>query len=128
VRDCERRLCDSEQVAATENDFARLREFASRGVVVTSRSADPAFDFVSRYVAPAFGIDEDPVTGSTHFALAPFWSRRLQKQTFTARQVSERGGLLRVVDGNRVRLGGQAVTCSEASCSREDWGFSGASC
>jgi PhzF family phenazine biosynthesis protein len=104
-------LADEAAVRRVQPNFARLREFAARGVVVTSRSADPAFDFVSRYFAPAFGIDEDPVTGSTHCALAPFWSRRLQKQAFTARQISERGGLLRVVlDGDRVRLGGQAVT------------------
>jgi PhzF family phenazine biosynthesis protein len=104
-------LADEAAVRRVQPDFARLRTFAARGVVVTSRSADPAFDFVSRYFAPAFGIDEDPVTGSTHCALAPFWSRRLQKQTFAARQISRRGGALRVtLDGDRVRLGGQAVT------------------
>jgi PhzF family phenazine biosynthesis protein len=104
-------LADEAAVRGVRPDFARLRRFAARGVLVTSRSADPAFDFVSRYFAPAFGIDEDPVTGSTHCALAPFWSRRLQKQTFLARQVSERGGVLKVaLDGDRVRIGGQAVT------------------
>ena len=104
-------LADEAAVRRVQPDFSRLRQFAARGVVVTSRSADPAFDFVSRYFAPAFGIDEDPVTGSTHCALAPFWSPRLEKKTFMARQISERGGVLKVaLDGNRARLGGQAVT------------------
>jgi PhzF family phenazine biosynthesis protein len=104
-------LDDEAAVRRVQPDFSRLRQFAARGVVVTSRSADPAFDFVSRYFAPAFGIDEDPVTGSTHCALAPFWSRRLRQQTFLARQISGRGGVLKVaLDGDRVRLGGQAVT------------------
>jgi PhzF family phenazine biosynthesis protein len=104
-------LADEAAVRAVRPDFTRLRAFESRGVLVTSRSADPVFDFVSRYFAPAFGIDEDPVTGSTHCALAPFWSRRLNKRTFVARQISERGGVLHVtLDGDRVRLRGQAVT------------------
>jgi len=103
---------DSEAtVRAIRPDFAGLAKLGTRGVVVTSRSADPGFDFVSRYFAPAFGIDEDPVTGSTHCALAPFWSRQLGKATFLARQVSARGGVLKVeVAGDRVRIGGQAVT------------------
>jgi predicted PhzF superfamily epimerase YddE/YHI9 len=104
-------IADEDAVRAVRPDFARLRQFDSRGVIVTSRAADPAFDFVSRYFAPAFGIDEDPVTGSTHCALAPFWSRRLNKPALVARQVSERGGVLRVtLKGGRVRIAGQAVT------------------
>ncbi|MGH9349386.1 MAG: PhzF family phenazine biosynthesis protein, partial [Vicinamibacterales bacterium] len=79
--------------------------------IVTSRSANPDFDFVSRFFAPGAGIDEDPVTGSSHCCLAPFWSRRLKKNRFMARQVSARGGVLQVqMHGDRVRLGGQAVT------------------
>ena len=79
--------------------------------MITSRADDPGIDFVSRYFAPAFGIDEDPATGSTHCALGPFWSRRLNKRSFVARQISARGGTLMVtLDGDRVRLGGQAVT------------------
>jgi PhzF family phenazine biosynthesis protein len=98
-------------VRAVLPDFRRLAAIPSRGAVVTSRSADPAFDFVSRYFAPAFGIDEDPVTGSTHCCLAPFWSQRLGKTSFRARQLSARGGVLHVeLAGARVRLGGQAVT------------------
>ena len=79
--------------------------------MVTSRASEPGVDFVSRYFAPAFGIDEDPVTGSTHCCLGPFWSRRMNKRTFIARQVSERGGTLKVtLADERVHLGGQAVT------------------
>ena len=98
-------------VRAVAPDFRRLAAIPGRGAVVTSRAADPTFDFVSRYFAPAFGIDEDPVTGSTHCCLAPFWSARLGKTSFRARQLSARGGALHVeLAGNRVRLGGQAVT------------------
>jgi PhzF family phenazine biosynthesis protein len=96
-------------------DFARMKKLGGRGVIVTSRSADSDFDFVSRFFAPASGIDEDPVTGSAHCCLAPFWSRRLKKSSFRARQVSARGGELKVdLEGNRVRLGGQAVTVLRA--------------
>jgi PhzF family phenazine biosynthesis protein len=92
-------------------DFARLRTISARGVITTSLSATPGCDFVSRFFAPGSGIDEDPVTGSAHCCLAPFWSRRLNKTRFLARQVSPRGGVLKVeLAGNRVRLGGQAVT------------------
>ena len=92
-------------------DLRFLAKLGTRGVVVTSRSSDPGFDFVSRYFAPAFGIDEDPVTGSTHCALVPFWSRQLGKTTFLARQLSARGGVLKLeLAGDRVRIGGQAVT------------------
>jgi PhzF family phenazine biosynthesis protein len=98
-------------VRAVQPDFRRLAAIPGRGAVVTSRAADPAFDFVSRYFAPGFGIDEDPVTGSTHCCLAPFWSQRLGKTKFRARQLSLRGGVLHVeLKGERVRLGGQAVT------------------
>lgn len=92
-------------------DFSALRRMKARGVIVTSRSAAPDFDFVSRFFAPAVGIDEDPVTGSSHCCLAPFWSRRLGRDRFLARQLSSRGGTLRVeLVGDRVHLGGQAVT------------------
>jgi PhzF family phenazine biosynthesis protein len=106
---------DEATVRGLRPDFNRLRLLKARGVIVTSRSTDPAFDFVSRYFAPAFGIDEDPATGSTHCCLAEFWSRRLGKKTFQARQLSERGGVIKaVVDGDRVRLLGQAVTVLRA--------------
>jgi PhzF family phenazine biosynthesis protein len=98
-------------VRAVRPDFRKLGAIPGRGAVVTSRAADPEYDFVSRYFAPGFGIDEDPVTGSTHCCLAPFWSERLGKTSFRARQLSARGGVLHVeLRGERVRLGGQAVT------------------
>jgi PhzF family phenazine biosynthesis protein len=104
-------LDSEESVRNLRPDFGLLATIAARGVIATSRSATPDFDFVSRFFAPASGINEDPVTGSSHCCLAPFWSRRLKKDRFLARQLSARGGVLRVeLAGNRVRLGGQAVT------------------
>jgi len=102
---------DEAAVRGVEPDFAALRALPARGVIVTSRSADPRFDFVSRFFAPAVGIDEDPVTGSSHTVLAPYWAARLGKTSFTAFQASARGGLLRLrLDGGRVRIAGRAVT------------------
>ncbi len=103
---------DSEaQVRALTPDFARLRTLPVRGVIVTSRATSPGWDFVSRFFAPGSGIDEDPVTGSAHCCLTPFWSARLGRTEFVARQISQRGGTLRVrLEGDRVRLAGQAVT------------------
>jgi predicted PhzF superfamily epimerase YddE/YHI9 len=82
---------------------------------VTSRSDDHAFDFVSRFFVPAVGVDEDPATGSSHCTLTPFWSRSLGKDSLVARQVSARGGNLKVrLEGDRVRIAGQAVTVLRA--------------
>lgn len=105
-------LVESEQsLRALQPDFSRLREMPMRGVAVTSPSDDPRFDFVSRYFAPGAGIDEDPVTGSAHCCLGPFWSERLGKVEMTAFQASARGGIVRVrVSADRVYLGGRAVT------------------
>jgi predicted PhzF superfamily epimerase YddE/YHI9 len=92
-------------------DFGLLRRLGGRGVIVTARSSSRDYDFVSRFFAPAAGIDEDPVTGSAHACLGPFWSARLGKTEFVAYQASARGGVVRVrVNGERVLLGGQAVT------------------
>jgi PhzF family phenazine biosynthesis protein len=92
-------------------DFAQLAQVEVRGVIVTARSAGQDFDFVSRFFAPRAGINEDPVTGSAHCCLGPYWQQRLQKSEFVAYQASARGGVIRVrVDGNRAILGGQAVT------------------
>ncbi|MEK6711835.1 MAG: PhzF family phenazine biosynthesis protein [Nitrospinota bacterium] len=103
---------DSEEtVRALTPDFALLKTLPGRGVIVTSRSRDPRFDFVSRFFAPGSGIGEDPVTGSAHCCLGPFWGKRLKKTEMTAFQASARGGVVRVtVMGERVLLGGQAVT------------------
>jgi PhzF family phenazine biosynthesis protein len=92
-------------------DFPALRKVPVRGVIVTARPASAEFDFVSRFFAPAAGVDEDPVTGSAHCALGPYWAERLGKSEFTAWQASARGGVVRVrLNGDRVILGGQAVT------------------
>jgi len=92
-------------------DFKRLSNVPVRGTIVTSRSSDARFDFVSRFFAPAAGIDEDPVTGSAHCCLADFWRTRLGKTEFLAYQASRRGGVLRVrVTNDRAFLGGTAVT------------------
>lgn len=98
-------------VRALQPDFTALRTVPTRGVIVTAPSDDPAFDFVSRFFAPRAGIDEDPVTGSAHCCLGPFWGRRLGKETLTGYQASARGGVVRVrLAGPRVLLGGQTVT------------------
>ena len=104
-------LDSEESVRGLKPDFERLRRVPMRGVIVTSRSDDPRFDFVSRYFAPGVGIDEDPVTGSAHCCLAPFWSARLGRLDLTGFQASSRGGIVQVrVRGDRTILGGQAVT------------------
>jgi PhzF family phenazine biosynthesis protein len=92
-------------------DHSLLRKLPVRGIIVTARSSTPEFDFISRFFAPGSGIDEDPVTGSAHTALGPYWAGILGKQEFTAFQASARGGVIRVrLEGDRVKLGGQAVT------------------
>lgn len=103
---------DSEAVVRDlEPNFAWLKRLSDTGVIVTSRASGSDFDFVSRYFAPAVGIDEDPVTGAAHCCLGPYWAGRLGKDEFLAYQASARGGVVRVrVDGERVYLGGQAVT------------------
>ena len=99
------------EVRSLKPDFAGLRKLPVRGVIVTARSETQPVDFVSRFFAPGSGIDEDPVTGSAHCALGPYWSRQLGKTEFTAYQASPRGGVVRVrISGERVILGGQAVT------------------
>ena len=100
-----------EALRSVRPDFQKLRELASRGVIVTSTSNNPRFDFVSRFFAPNAGVDEDPVTGSAHCALGPFWSERLGKTEMAAFQASARGGIVRVrVAADRVFLAGHAVT------------------
>jgi PhzF family phenazine biosynthesis protein len=102
-------LADETAVRAVAPDFAGLVPFGI--VVVTSTSDDPAYDFVSRCFGPAHGIDEDPVTGSTHCVLSAYWSERLGKRQMTGYQASSRGGVVTVrLEGNRTILGGHAVT------------------
>ena len=103
---------DSEAtVRALRPDQGALAALPARGVIVTSRAAGDGFDFVSRFFAPASGIPEDPVTGSAHCALGPYWGARLGKAEMLAYQASARGGVVRMrLAGDRVKLGGQAVT------------------
>jgi PhzF family phenazine biosynthesis protein len=104
-------LPGEDAVRATAPDLPALRSMGVRGIIVTARGTGNPFDFVSRYFAPGVGIDEDPVTGSAHCALAPYWAQRLGKEEMLAYQASARGGVVRVrVAGDRVKLGGQAVT------------------
>jgi PhzF family phenazine biosynthesis protein len=92
-------------------NHAALATLPVRGVIVTSRADSPGYDFVSRFFAPGAGVPEDPVTGSAHCALGPFWQARLGKSDLLAFQASPRGGVVRVrVVGERVKLGGKAVT------------------
>lgn len=92
------------------NQFA-LAQVATRGAIVTSRSDDERFDYLARFFAPAAGIPEDPVTGSAHCALAPYWQSKLGKDKFTAYQASPRGGVIHTkFRGDRITLAGQAVT------------------
>lgn len=99
------------KVRSLAPNFALLKKISRRGVVVTSRAGSAEFDFVSRFFAPAVGIDEDPVTGSAHCCLGPYWQSRLGQATFVAYQASSRGGVVKVrVAGERVYLSGQAVT------------------
>jgi predicted PhzF superfamily epimerase YddE/YHI9 len=92
-------------------DFSLLAKVECRGVIVTCGVQSGGYDFASRFFAPAVGINEDPVTGSAHCSLAPFWSGRTGRNSFTARQASERGGTLKVrAAGERTFIAGQAVT------------------
>ena len=92
-------------------NHAALATLPVRGVIVTSRADSPGYDFVSRFFAPGSGVAEDPVTGSAHCALGPYWQSRLGKSQLVGYQASPRGGIVRVrVAGDRVKLGGKAVT------------------
>jgi PhzF family phenazine biosynthesis protein len=104
-------LDDEAAVRALAPDFGALRRLPIRGVTVTAPATTPGYDFVSRFFAPAVGVDEDPVTGSAHCCLAPFWRQRLRRDEMRGYQASARGGAVWVrVAGDRVILGGQAVT------------------
>ncbi len=104
-------LATEEAVRELQPDFSALRKVSTRGVIVTARAASPGYDFVSRFFAPQVGVDEDPVTGSAHCCLGPYWGSRLGKEELTGYQASARGGIVRVqLTGERVILGGQAVT------------------
>jgi predicted PhzF superfamily epimerase YddE/YHI9 len=105
-------LEDEAAVRGLAPDVGGLKGLGVRGVIVTAAAAGPGgYDFVSRFFAPGAGIDEDPVTGSAHCTLGPFWAERLGRSRLTGFQASSRGGLVQVrPEGDRVLLGGQAVT------------------
>ncbi len=101
----------ADDVRRANPDRAGLLELPVQGIIVTARTEGGPYDFVSRYFAPAIGLDEDPVTGSAHACLGPYWADRLHRREFVAYQASKRGGEVRVrVGDGRVHLGGQAVT------------------
>lgn len=105
------------QIVSLRPDMMKLAEVAARGIIVTAPGDD--VDFVSRFFAPQSGIPEDPVTGSAHTTLAPFWAQRLGRSELSARQLSKRGGALRCrVSGDRVEISGQAraYLAGEISC------------
>lgn len=98
-------------VKQIEPDYKLLKQVDTRGVIVTSRSGSNKYDFISRFFAPAIGIDEDPVTGSAHCCLGPYWQNKLNKKSFIAYQASKRGGTIKIKVGeNRVFLNGKALT------------------
>lgn len=102
-------LDSEEALRGLDPDLTLLRRVEARGVIVTARAAE--YDFVSRFFAPRVGVAEDPVTGSAHCVLAPYWAERLGRDAMTGFQASARGGVVRVrAAGDRVELGGQAVT------------------
>lgn len=107
-----------EEVRNMSPDHTLLKQIKIRGVIVTARGITSGFDFISRFFAPGAGIEEDPVTGSAHTALTPYWSKKLGKKEMKAYQASTRGGVLHVVDrGERVELRGQTVTVFKAELS-----------
>lgn len=108
-------LRDEEEVLNLNPDFKAMKNSPYGDLIVTAPSSDPGYDFCVRCFAPALGIDEDPVTGSAHCALVPFWHEKRGKTEFVSHQISKRGGVLRVsLIGDRVEISGQAVTIFRA--------------
>jgi PhzF family phenazine biosynthesis protein len=108
-----------EDIININPDFTQLAKVDARGVIVSARGKE--VDFVSRFFGPQVGINEDPVTGSAHTTLTPYWSRQLVKQEMIAKQLSERGGDLSVkMRGNRVEISGNAITYLEGEITIPD--------
>jgi PhzF family phenazine biosynthesis protein len=104
-------LPSAADLCTLEPDMAALAAIPTRGIIITAVSDLPHFDFVSRFFAPAIGVPEDPVTGSAHCCLGPYWRKKLHRDEFVAFQASDRGGVIRVkVRDHRVIIGGKAVT------------------
>ncbi len=109
-------VADARAVRGIRPDFGALRAATAAGVIVTSRGDDSSYHFISRYFAPGHGIDEDPVTGSAHCTLGPYWAEQLGISNLAAFQASARGGELWVrLSGDRVHIGGTAVTVVRGS-------------
>jgi PhzF family phenazine biosynthesis protein len=107
-------LEDEEAVRTAQPDLRKLKQLGNQGLIITAPGTD--CDFVSRYFAPGAGIDEDPVTGSIHSVLVPYWSEQLGKTQLDARQISARGGVLRCeLKGDRVDIAGQAAFFMEGA-------------
>lgn len=104
-------VASDDVVRSLHPDMQRLGNANARGIIVTAKSSAQPYDFVSRFFAPRVGVPEDPVTGSAHTALTPYWAEKLGKDDLLAHQVSPRGGVLRVaLHGDRVHISGRAVT------------------
>jgi PhzF family phenazine biosynthesis protein len=109
--DCLAEVESEEAVRGLTPDITRLGQLKLRGLIVTSAASGTDYDYVSRFFAPAAGVDEDPVTGSAHCSLGPYWTERLGRDTLLGYQASARGGYVRThCQGDRVLLSGQAVT------------------
>jgi len=107
-------VADTKVVRALNPDFRRLAQVDVRGAIVTAEDDSGEFDFISRFFAPAAGIDEDPVTGSAHVCLGPYWQHRLGRNPLRGYQASARGGVVGVcMKGDRTLLSGNAVTVLE---------------
>ena len=112
-------VADEQTVRTLCPDLSLLTQVQVRGIIVTGRAMTSPYDFVSRFFAPAVGVAEDPVTGSAHCALAPYWGARLGKDSMIGYQVSQRGGIVRThLAADRVELGGQAVTVLQGELRR----------
>jgi PhzF family phenazine biosynthesis protein len=102
---------NEDAVRALRPDVTKIGRLKARGMIVTSRASSAGYDFVSRFFAPAAGVDEDPVTGSAHCSLGPYWKDRLGRDDLVGYQASARGGFVRTrCEGDRVLLSGQAIT------------------
>jgi predicted PhzF superfamily epimerase YddE/YHI9 len=109
-------LPDATAVREFVPDLGAIEGLGSRGLIITAPGDETGFDCVSRFFAPAAGIDEDPATGSAHCTLAPFWSERLGRDALTGEQASARGAVIHMrLMGERVMLGGRAVTISRVT-------------
>ncbi len=111
-------VASPDEIDALSPNFSLLEQIPVRGVIVTAKdTSESIYDFVSRFFAPAVGVNEDPVTGSAHCCLGPYWSKKLRKPDLVAYQASKRGGEVGLkIQGDRVKLLGKAVTVM-----RSDW-------